>query len=98
LLIEGLRRLEYRGYDSAGICTLAGGALQVRKQLGRVEGLAQSLKAKPVTGTLGISHTRWAVHDLPSDINVHPHLDLRSSAVRSPGRDAHDNPAGIPWR
>ena len=75
LLIEGLRRLEYRGYDSAGICTLADGALQLRKQVGRVEGLAQSLKAKPVTGSLGISHTRWATHGLPSDINAHPHLD-----------------------
>ena len=75
LLIEGLRRLEYRGYDSAGICTLADGVLQLRKQVGRVEGLAQSLKAKPVSGSLGISHTRWATHGLPSDINSHPHLD-----------------------
>jgi glucosamine--fructose-6-phosphate aminotransferase (isomerizing) len=75
LLIEGLRRLEYRGYDSAGICILADGALQVRKQVGRVEGLAQSLKAKPLKGSLGISHTRWATHGLPSDINAHPHLD-----------------------
>ncbi len=75
LLIEGLRRLEYRGYDSAGVCILANGALHVRKQVGRVEGLAQSLKAKPVKGTLGISHTRWATHGLPSDINSHPHLD-----------------------
>ena len=75
LLIEGLRRLEYRGYDSAGICTLADGVLQLRKQVGRVEGLAQSLKAKPVSGSLGISHTRWATHGLPSDINAHPHLD-----------------------
>jgi len=75
LLIEGLRRLEYRGYDSAGVCILANGALHVRKQVGRVEGLAQSLKAKPVKGTLGISHTRWATHGLPSDVNSHPHLD-----------------------
>jgi len=75
LLIEGLRRLEYRGYDSAGVCILADGTLHVRKQVGRVEGLAQSLKAKPVKGSLGISHTRWATHGLPSDINSHPHLD-----------------------
>lgn len=75
LLIEGLRRLEYRGYDSAGVCIQANGALHVRKQVGRVEGLAQSLKAKPVKGSLGISHTRWATHGLPSDINSHPHLD-----------------------
>ena len=75
LLIEGLRRLEYRGYDSAGICVLTNGTLHVRKQVGRVEGLAQSLKTKPVKGSLGISHTRWATHGLPSDINSHPHLD-----------------------
>jgi glucosamine--fructose-6-phosphate aminotransferase (isomerizing) len=75
LLIEGLRRLEYRGYDSAGVCVLTDGKLQLRKQVGRVEGLAQSLKAKPVKGLLGISHTRWATHGLPSDINAHPHLD-----------------------
>jgi len=75
LLIEGLRRLEYRGYDSAGVCIQANGVLHVRKQVGRVEGLAQSLKAKPVKGALGISHTRWATHGLPSDINSHPHLD-----------------------
>ena len=75
LLIEGLRRLEYRGYDSAGVCTLADGTLRVRKQVGRVAGLAQSLAADPLAGTLGVSHTRWATHGLPSDANAHPHLD-----------------------
>jgi glutamine---fructose-6-phosphate transaminase (isomerizing) len=75
LLLEGLRRLEYRGYDSAGICTLADGVLQLCKQVGRVEGLARALKESPVTGSLGISHTRWATHGLPSDVNAHPHLD-----------------------
>src|SRR5438093_6863124 len=75
LLLEGLRRLEYRGYDSAGICTLNDGRLQVRKCVGRVARLADLLKAKPVSGSLGISHTRWATHGLPSDANAHPHLD-----------------------
>jgi glutamine---fructose-6-phosphate transaminase (isomerizing) len=75
VLIEGLRRLEYRGYDSAGICVLAYGRLQVQKKVGRVQGLAQSLKLNPLRGSLGISHTRWATHGLPSDINAHPHLD-----------------------
>jgi glucosamine--fructose-6-phosphate aminotransferase (isomerizing) len=73
--MDGLRRLEYRGYDSAGICTLDGGPLQVRKCVGRVAGLEQLLKQKPVTGSLGISHTRWATHGLPSDANAHPHKD-----------------------
>jgi glucosamine--fructose-6-phosphate aminotransferase (isomerizing) len=75
LLIDGLRRLEYRGYDSAGLCTLDSGPLQVRKCVGRVARLEQLLKQKPVTGSLGISHTRWATHGLPSDANAHPHKD-----------------------
>jgi glucosamine--fructose-6-phosphate aminotransferase (isomerizing) len=75
LLIEGLRRLEYRGYDSAGLCTLDGGPLQVRKCVGRVALLEQLVKRKPATGSLGISHTRWATHGLPSDANAHPHKD-----------------------
>jgi glucosamine--fructose-6-phosphate aminotransferase (isomerizing) len=73
--MEGLRRLEYRGYDSAGICTLADGALQLCKLAGRVDRLAQALKERPVTGSTGIAHTRWATHGPPTDVNAHPHLD-----------------------
>jgi glucosamine--fructose-6-phosphate aminotransferase (isomerizing) len=75
LLIEGLRRLEYRGYDSAGLCTLDERGLQVRKCVGRVAQLERLLARKPVHGSLGVSHTRWATHGLPSNINAHPHLD-----------------------
>jgi glucosamine--fructose-6-phosphate aminotransferase (isomerizing) len=76
ILLEGLRRLEYRGYDSAGVAVLGKTGLVVRKKLGKIdEGIARLLKAEPVTGTLGIAHTRWATHGVPSDKNSHPHLD-----------------------
>ena len=76
ILLEGLRRLEYRGYDSAGIAVLDGDELLVRKKKGKIsEGLARLLKSEPVAGNLGIGHTRWATHGPPSDINSHPHLD-----------------------
>ena len=76
ILLEGLRRLEYRGYDSAGVAVLDGDELLVRKKKGKIsEGLARLLKSQPVVGNLGIGHTRWATHGPPSDINSHPHLD-----------------------
>ena len=76
ILLEGLRRLEYRGYDSAGVALLHEGAILVRKKKGKIqEGLARLLKSEPVAGNLGIGHTRWATHGIPSDKNSHPHLD-----------------------
>ncbi len=76
ILLEGLRRLEYRGYDSAGVCVLNGQGLEVRKKKGKIdEGLAKFLQASPLLGHLGIGHTRWATHGQPSDENSHPHLD-----------------------
>src|SRR5687767_12030397 len=76
ILIEGLRRLEYRGYDSAGVAALDGGCLEVRKKAGRIDqGLATVVKSLPVHGDTGIGHTRWATHGPPCDENSHPHLD-----------------------
>jgi len=76
ILLEGLRRLEYRGYDSAGVAILDTTGLSLRRKKGRIdEGIARVLKAEPAAGSLGIAHTRWATHGVPSDINCHPHLD-----------------------
>jgi glucosamine--fructose-6-phosphate aminotransferase (isomerizing) len=76
ILLEGLRRLEYRGYDSAGVALLHEGSLLLRKRKGKIDdGIARLLKSEPVAGNLGIGHTRWATHGIPSDKNSHPHLD-----------------------
>jgi glutamine---fructose-6-phosphate transaminase (isomerizing) len=76
ILLEGLRRLEYRGYDSAGLAVLRDADLLLRKKVGRIDaGLARLLKTEPAAGSLGIAHTRWATHGVPSDENSHPHLD-----------------------
>jgi glutamine---fructose-6-phosphate transaminase (isomerizing) len=73
ILITGLKRLEYRGYDSVGVAVVDGG-LTVRKQIGKVKGLEDALKGGSLDGTLGIGHTRWATHGFPSDDNAHPHM------------------------
>jgi glucosamine--fructose-6-phosphate aminotransferase (isomerizing) len=76
ILVEGLRRLQYRGYDSAGIAVLDGAQLHVRKKKGSIDdGLAILLRLDPAAGSTGIGHTRWATHGPPSDENSHPHLD-----------------------
>src|SRR5688500_13428973 len=74
ILVEGLRRLEYRGYDSAGVATLTGDTLHLRKRAGRIAELAKHLRERPAPGCLGISHTRWATHGPANDRNAHPHL------------------------
>src|ERR687892_613398 len=75
ILLDGLRRLEYRGYDSAGLAVVDGGKLNTRKCAGRIAGLAKLVNKEPVSGSLGISHTRWATHGKVNDENAHPHFD-----------------------
>ena len=75
IILEGLRRLEYRGYDSAGICILNNGEFELRKKAGRINDLAALLQKQPAKGNTGIGQTRWATHGPPTDQNAHPHLD-----------------------
>ncbi len=74
ILLEGLSRLEYRGYDSAGICTVNNGALNCIKTTGKVKNLKEAVKEKGCPGFTGIAHTRWATHGVPSQVNAHPHV------------------------
>ncbi len=75
ILVKGLTRLEYRGYDSAGIAVLDGNVMKRLKTAGKIKRLSDCLKKTPLSGTLGIAHTRWATHGIPNDINAHPHYD-----------------------
>ena len=83
VLVEALRRLEYRGYDSAGVATVHDGALDRRRAAGKLSELARVLEATPIPGAAGIGHTRWATHGAPTEVNAHPHASVRVAVVHN---------------
>ena len=83
LLLDGLRRLEYRGYDSAGIATLVNGRIERRRAEGKLANLAEALEKQPLPGVTGIGHTRWATHGAPTESNAHPHGTARVAVVHN---------------